>query len=194
MHRHQTLLEKKNWIEHHEGGLDSFSKGYEQFGFNLQKGGISYCEWAPNARDAYLIGDFSKLSFFLCYTFLPLVDPHHRIYHLDNWNRSSHPMTRDEWGKFHLFLPDQNGVLAIPHGSRVKVISLLYIETLLAHQDPSMVRFQWSQKMGKSSSAFPRGSATVYKMKRQTSTRACFGPHPIPINHAMLLRRSPLSL
>lgn len=58
--RHHTLLEKIDSIEQHEGGLDAFTKGYEQFGFNLRKDGIDYCEWAPNAREAYLIGDFSK--------------------------------------------------------------------------------------------------------------------------------------
>ncbi len=45
----------------HEGGYDKFSKGYEKFGLNVnEKGEITYREWAPNAVEAVLIGDFSE--------------------------------------------------------------------------------------------------------------------------------------
>ena len=42
--------------------LDEFSRGYEKFGFLTDgKGQITaYREWAPNAKEAYLIGEFSK--------------------------------------------------------------------------------------------------------------------------------------
>lgn len=47
-------------IEQAEGGIDAFSKGYTKMGFNtLPSGEISYKEWAPNAKEAYLIGEFS---------------------------------------------------------------------------------------------------------------------------------------
>lgn len=45
-----------------EGGLEKFSRGCEKYGFNVQENGdISYREWAPNAKQAYLVGDFSEL-------------------------------------------------------------------------------------------------------------------------------------
>jgi 1,4-alpha-glucan branching enzyme len=47
-------------INETEGGLEKFSRGREKFGFNVQPNGdISYCEWAPNAKQAFLTGDFS---------------------------------------------------------------------------------------------------------------------------------------
>ncbi len=53
-----------NWVKQinqTEGGFDKFSKGYNTFGLHLQKdNSISYKEWAPNAVEASLIGDFSE--------------------------------------------------------------------------------------------------------------------------------------
>jgi 1,4-alpha-glucan branching enzyme len=66
-----------NTIKETEGGVDKFSKvsatnnnqcmlplikcqGTEKFGFNVDKdNNIVYREWAPNAKEAYLIGEFS---------------------------------------------------------------------------------------------------------------------------------------
>lgn len=49
-------------IEETEGGLEKFSRGYEQMGFHVHaNGNITYTEWAPNALRAYVIGDFSRL-------------------------------------------------------------------------------------------------------------------------------------
>jgi hypothetical protein len=48
-------------IEEHETGYDKFTRGFEIFGLNVQPNGdIIYREWAPNARAASLIGEFSK--------------------------------------------------------------------------------------------------------------------------------------
>jgi len=45
-----------------EGGLEKFSRGYEKFGLNVaENGDITYREWAPNAVQAHLIGDFSTV-------------------------------------------------------------------------------------------------------------------------------------
>ena len=50
-------------INQTEKGFDTFSRGYESYGFvGLKNGDISYREWAPNAQTAVLIGDFSKSS------------------------------------------------------------------------------------------------------------------------------------
>jgi 1,4-alpha-glucan branching enzyme len=47
-------------IDETEGGLEKFSRGTEKFGFNVDKdNNITYREWAPNATQAFLIGEFS---------------------------------------------------------------------------------------------------------------------------------------
>ena len=47
-------------INEHEGDLDTFSRGYQRFGLNVNSNGdILYREWAPNATSASLMGDFS---------------------------------------------------------------------------------------------------------------------------------------
>jgi 1,4-alpha-glucan branching enzyme len=46
-------------INENEGGIDQFTRGYEQFGFIVTPEGIRYREWAPGVLEAYLIGDFS---------------------------------------------------------------------------------------------------------------------------------------
>ncbi|KAI8594283.1 hypothetical protein EDD21DRAFT_314646, partial [Dissophora ornata] len=63
------------------GGYEKFSRGYERFGFTVSKMGITYREWAPSVKEAFLFGDFN------------------------NWSNSSHPMKRDEYGVYEIFLP-----------------------------------------------------------------------------------------
>ncbi|KAG5055660.1 hypothetical protein JHK85_008170 [Glycine max] len=104
-------------IDKHEGGLDTFSRGYEKFGFQRSKlpargqnedgeqgggigcaTGITYREWAPGAKSAALIGDFN------------------------NWNPNADVMTKNEFGVWEIFLPNNvDGSPPIPHGSRVKI-------------------------------------------------------------------------
>jgi hypothetical protein len=65
-HRYDVFKMWKNTIDQYEGGYDKFTKGYEKFGFNVGSGGeVMYKEWAPNAKEAYLIGDFSEWLIFL---------------------------------------------------------------------------------------------------------------------------------
>lgn len=53
-------------INETEGGLEKFSRGYQRYGLNVLKNGdIVYREWAPNARQAFLTGDFSASTFSL---------------------------------------------------------------------------------------------------------------------------------
>ncbi|KAI2326414.1 alpha-1,4-glucan branching enzyme [Ophidiomyces ophidiicola] len=81
-----------------EGGLDTFSKGYERFGLNVQENGdIIYREWAANAVEAHLIGDFN------------------------NWNRTAAPMKKDVFGVWEVTIPSKAGVPAIPHNSKIKI-------------------------------------------------------------------------
>ena len=47
-------------IDETEGGLEKFSRGWEKYGFSVHENGdITYREWAPNATQANLIGEFS---------------------------------------------------------------------------------------------------------------------------------------
>jgi 1,4-alpha-glucan branching enzyme len=59
--RYEKFRQWKDSIEIHEGGYDTFSQGYRRFGIHVQPSGeIVYREWAPNAKQAFLIGDFSE--------------------------------------------------------------------------------------------------------------------------------------
>ena len=58
--RYDLFRQWKDTIEQHEGGYDNFTKGYLNFGLNVGKNGeIVYKEWAPNVKEATLIGEFS---------------------------------------------------------------------------------------------------------------------------------------
>lgn len=59
--RYDVFEQWKTTIEKTEGGYDSFSKGYLKFGLNVgENQEVVYREWAPNVKEAYLIGDFSQ--------------------------------------------------------------------------------------------------------------------------------------
>ena len=59
--RYNSFRRWKDMLELHEGGWDKFTRGYERFGFNVRPNNeIVYREWAPNAKEACLIGEFSK--------------------------------------------------------------------------------------------------------------------------------------
>ncbi|KAG0202320.1 alpha-1,4-glucan branching enzyme [Mortierella sp. GBA30] len=81
-----------------EGGYERFTRGYERFGFQVSDTGITYREWAPNATQAFLFGDFNQ------------------------WNPTSHPMKKDEFGVFEIFVPNNaDGTPPIAHNSKVKI-------------------------------------------------------------------------
>ena len=83
------------------GLLGQISQGHHYLGFNRGEKdgqpGIWYREWAPAASYLALIGDFN------------------------GWHRGAHPLTPDEWGIWHVFLPDRLYKDRLTHGSRVKV-------------------------------------------------------------------------
>jgi 1,4-alpha-glucan branching enzyme len=67
--RHNSYRRWKDTIDRHEGGYERFTKGYLKFGLNVGRNNeVIYQEWAPNAVEAVLIGDFSLFSrlFFPC--------------------------------------------------------------------------------------------------------------------------------
>ncbi|VBB83794.1 Putative Glycoside Hydrolase Family 13 [Podospora comata] len=86
-------------IEKTEGGLDKFSKGADTFGIHQNDdGSIYYKEWAPNAKQAAVIGEFN------------------------NWDRNAHRMTRNDFGVFEITIPPtSDGKAAIPHNSKIKI-------------------------------------------------------------------------
>ncbi|KAK0453929.1 glycoside hydrolase family 13 protein [Armillaria borealis] len=101
--RHDLFRKVKDDIEQHEGGYDSFTKGYLKFGLNVGSNGeVIYREWAPNAREAFLIGDFN------------------------DWNRTSHPMKKNQFGVWEIAVPPSSpGICAIPHDSKIKISMIL---------------------------------------------------------------------
>ncbi|KAL8125642.1 hypothetical protein AgCh_013052 [Apium graveolens] len=97
-YRYGHYKKMREEIDKYEGGLEQFSRGYEKFGFVRSDTGITYREWAPGAKSAALIGDFN------------------------NWNPNADVMTRNEFGVWEIFLPNNvDGSPPIPHGSRVKI-------------------------------------------------------------------------
>ncbi|KAJ3017428.1 UNVERIFIED_CONTAM: alpha-1,4-glucan branching enzyme [Siphonaria sp. JEL0065] len=89
----------QNWlktIETSEGGIDKFTRGFETLGFTVNGDSITYREWAPNASEASLIGDFN------------------------NWDRTAHPMKKNAFGVFEI-----TTTTVIPHLSKVKISMIL---------------------------------------------------------------------
>src|SRR3954452_17855184 len=90
-----------NKINQHGGLLGDISQGHRYYGFNRgelwDKPGVWYREWAPGALQLRLIGDFN------------------------DWDRFGHPLVRDEWGVWSLFLPDEKFADKLVHGSKLKV-------------------------------------------------------------------------
>src|SRR6476660_4282150 len=84
-------------INHLGGLLGQSSLGHTYFGLNrgelYGKPGVWYREWAPHALQVRLIGDFN------------------------NWDRFGHPLVRDEFGIWSLFLPDEKFGTKLVHGS-----------------------------------------------------------------------------
>ncbi len=111
------MARKKQLLRDYET-LSIAANGHQFFGFNQGThdglAGVWYREWAPAARSLHLIGDFN------------------------GWNRRTHPMTQDENGVWHLFLPNNDPDYALLHGSRIKV----NVETLGQKRDriPAYIR------------------------------------------------------
>ncbi|KAJ5107308.1 1-4-alpha-glucan-branching enzyme [Penicillium angulare] len=101
-HRFSVVKKWADDIEKSEGGLEKFSKGYETFGLHVQPNGdIKYREWAPNAVQASLVGDFN------------------------NWDTNANTMTKDNFGVWSVTVPAKDGAAAIPHESKIKITMVL---------------------------------------------------------------------
>ena len=75
--------------------LDSFANGHHYYGIHHVPGGWVYREWAPSAHQLYLEGEFN------------------------NWNQTSHPLTKLEGGNWELKL---DGDDALWDGCMVKTV------------------------------------------------------------------------
>ena len=75
--------------------LIDFANAHDYFGIHHVDGGWVYREWAPNAHQLYLTGDFN------------------------GWNLTSHPLTKLENGNWELFLPGDD---ALWEGCKVKTV------------------------------------------------------------------------
>ncbi|MGV3504012.1 MAG: alpha amylase C-terminal domain-containing protein [Adhaeribacter sp.] len=97
--RQKLYQEAREEIEKEFGSLLNFARAYRYLGINYdaQKGGWWYREWAPGAYALYLVGDFN------------------------NWDRSAHPLARNESGIWEIFLPDSRYGDSFVPGSLVKV-------------------------------------------------------------------------
>ncbi len=98
--RLERFRQRLSQIEKDYGSLIQFANGYKYFGFNRdsRRKGWVYREWAPGAHMLHLIGDFNQ------------------------WNYTSHPMSRDAFGVWEIFLPDKHYADSLKHGSKLKVL------------------------------------------------------------------------
>lgn len=80
--------------------ISGFADAYRWYGIHRDKKrkGWVYREWAPNAQDLYIFGDFN------------------------NWQRYSHRLNRDKWGNWEIFLPDSEYGDRFVHQSKIKVM------------------------------------------------------------------------
>lgn len=98
--RQERYRQRLRQIENDFGSLLRFADGHNYFGIHYdreQKGWI-YREWAPGAFVLHLIGDFN------------------------DWDYQSHPMERNPFGTWEIFLPENKYKNSFAHGSKVKVL------------------------------------------------------------------------
>ncbi|KAJ3273802.1 alpha-1,4-glucan branching enzyme [Terramyces sp. JEL0728] len=98
-YRISTFKKTIKSIQDTEHGIAEFTK--PKMGFFVNDTEILYREWAPNAKQAFLIGEFN------------------------NWDRNQHEMKRNEFGVFEIKLPHVNKKPAIPHNTKVKISLVL---------------------------------------------------------------------
>lgn len=98
--RFDRYREKFDSLKNDFGGLNEIADGYKYFGINYDesKKGWFYREWAPAAKALFLTGDFN------------------------NWSPSSHPLIKNEYGIWELFLEEVNYKSTFLHGSKIKTL------------------------------------------------------------------------
>ena len=96
---HYRYLGMRAFIRDNWKSLQDFASAHHHFGFhrNGQENGWVYREWAPEAHQLWLTGDFNQ------------------------WDKESHPMERKESGVWEINIPDAAGQ-TLAHRQKVKVI------------------------------------------------------------------------
>lgn len=86
-------------IEYEYGSLLEFARAHEYFGIHFEpfRNGWVYREWAPQAYNIFLMGDFNS------------------------WNKYSHPLKKDVRGYWEIFLPYEQYKDSFVHGSKIKI-------------------------------------------------------------------------
>lgn len=98
--RQERFRQRLREIENDYGSLLRFADGHKHFGiiYDTKRKGWMYREWAPGAFALHLIGDFN------------------------NWNYESHPMEKNPFGIWEIFLPEKKYKSSFVHGSKIKVL------------------------------------------------------------------------
>lgn len=86
-------------VEYEYGSLLEFARAHEYFGIHFEpfRNGWVYREWAPQAYNIFLMGDFN------------------------GWNKYSHPLKKDVRGYWEIFLPYEQYKDSFVHGSKIKI-------------------------------------------------------------------------
>jgi 1,4-alpha-glucan branching enzyme len=97
--RYERYSSSLRSIESDYGNLLEFARAHEYYGIHFDpfRNGWVYREWAPQAYNLFLMGDFNQ------------------------WDRYNHPMKRDHRGDWELFLPYEEYKNSFVHGSKIKV-------------------------------------------------------------------------
>ena len=103
-YRMQLYHETKTRILNEGQPLVSFANAHNYYGFHHVDGGWYYREWAPNAYQLYLTGDFN------------------------NWDMTSHPLKHVGDGNWELYLEGDD---ALKEGDKVKTVVEVYAQKTL---------------------------------------------------------------
>ena len=90
--RFKSYKKARNKLIDDDQPLTSFANGHLYYGFHTSENGWVYREWAPNAQEISLIGDFN------------------------NWNENNHKLNKLNNGNWELLVTGE-----LPHGSRVRL-------------------------------------------------------------------------
>ncbi|HRY32299.1 MAG TPA: alpha-amylase family glycosyl hydrolase [Bacteroidales bacterium] len=114
--RTERFLHRLKTIESDFGSLGEFANAWQYYGINYDhdRKGWVYREWAPAARELYLFGDFN------------------------GWRRFSHPMSRNDYGVWEIFLDERTYANTFVHGSLIKV--LVVSEDHIRERIPAYIR------------------------------------------------------
>ena len=61
--RQNCFNQQLQLIDRHENGLFEFTLSYKRYGYHVDsKNNVNFLEWAPNAKNIYVRGDFSNIN------------------------------------------------------------------------------------------------------------------------------------